>query len=425
LTRVTVSRRPDRPSRRVPAAALALFALSLALKIAGILVLARTGDGLPLAADTRTVYRPMALGLLGGDGYRLAGDARDATRIPPLTPMFLAVLYLFLGTDPPGLALGVVGAVLRAATTTLVYLLGRRLLGHEAAVVAALLHAVDPWEAVWAAVLLKDSLALLLFVAATLTLQAALDRPSWKRALGAGGMLGMACLARYAALGFVAVALLACLLWVCRGRLEPRAGARVAAGLGAGLLLALGPWLAHNRIVLGEIAISTHFAGRSFYVGNAPGAEATGSGYAGDALPDPALIRAVARSGGTVREGEWRLFQGALRPLGERPGRVIDLLRAKLVNMWRPTYRGASSRNLVLLGVPYVAFMALALAGLALCLPRRVGLVVPYGAVAYHLAAALVFYSEIRQRQFLMPFLALFAGCCLLHLARRDSRERA
>ena len=413
----------DRPLRR-SYATLAVFGLSLTVKVVGLLVAARAWDGLPMATDARAVYRQMALGLLGGHGYELAGDARDATRIPPLTPLLLAGLYAFIGTDPPALALAVVAAVLRAATTALVYLLGCRLLGHPVAVAAALLHAVDPWEVLWTTVLLKDSLALLLFVAATLAFQSALDGPTWARALRAGGMLGMACLARYATLGFAAVALLACLSWVRAGRLKPRAGVRVAAGLLGGLLLALGPWLVHNWMVLGEIAISTHFVGRSFYVGNAPGAERSGSGYAGDVLPDPALIREVERSGDTLREGEWRLLRGTLEPLRQRPGRAIDLLVSKLVNMWRPTFRRASSRNLVLLGAPYALFMALAVLGLVLCLPRRLVLVVPYAAVAYYVAAALVFYSEIRQRQFLMPFLALFAGFSLLRLARTERAER-
>ena len=58
-------------------------------------------------------------------------------------------------------------------------------------------------------------------------------------------------------------------------------------------------------------------------------------------------------------------------------------------------------------------FMGLALLGLGLCFPRRLELVVPYAAVVYYLTAALVFYSEIRQRQFLCPSWPSSQGCSL------------
>ena len=390
-----------------------LFSLSLTAKLVAIALTAVVWGRVPLAEDTSSVYRPLALALLGGDGYVLAGDVRDASRIPPLTPLLLAGVYALFGPGVSATGLAVTGALLRALTTVLVYGLGVRLLGPSVAVVAALLHALDPWEATWVW-LLKDSLAVFLFMAAAVEIQAALDRPDWRRSLGGGALLGLATLSRYVAMGFAIPVLVVIGLRARAGRLTVREGGRLTLGLLAGLALTLAPWLVRNRIVLGETALSTHFAGRHFYVGNGPGAERSGSGYAGDALPPSGLIREVERSAHSVRESEWRLLRGGLVPLWEQPSRVLVLARSKLVNMWRPTYRDASRRGWVLLGLPYLLVMALALVGLGLAVRRRLDLAIPYAAVSYYLAASLVFYAEIRQRQFLTPFLVLFAGMAVV-----------
>jgi hypothetical protein len=69
--------------------------------------------------------------------------------------------------------------------------------------------------------------------------------------------------------------------------------------------------------------------------------------------------------------------------------------------------------------VPYIVFMSLALAGGFWCRDRLGDLIVPCLALGYFLSTSLIFYAEIRQRQYLVPFLALFAGVALLNVVSR------
>src|SRR5262249_60169307 len=112
------------------------------------------------------VYSPLALSVLQGAGYVLAGDARDESRVPPAFPLYLAAVYRVFGTDVRPFILSILNSVFRALTTLLVYLLAGALLDSRAAVAAGLIHAVDPWEVLWAVVVLKDSVTLVLFMAA-------------------------------------------------------------------------------------------------------------------------------------------------------------------------------------------------------------------------------------------------------------------
>ena len=389
-----------------------LFLLSFAFKVAGVGYLTATHGSELDPPDTRNLYAPLAHGLLAGEGYHLAGDYRDATRVPPVFPLYLAAVHGLLGSDVPALGIGILNSVFRGWTTLLVYLLGRRLFGEETGLAAGLLHACDPWEAFWAAFPLKESLAVFLFVLTVWWLLRTLDHPSWARGFLAGAGLGVASLARYATLGFYPFAVMLLAGRVHRSGLTLGAATRLAAIFTLGTLASLCPWLARNQRLFGEPVISTHLAGRYFYVANGPGVVQAPdtSGYSGRALPDAAFIREMERSAEGPAAREWAFFRQTIRHLAIDPAAVAALLRTKLVNQWRPTFEGASLANQVVLGGSYAAFMMLSIAGLALSWKRRSGLALPLAVVAFYLLTHLLFFAEIRYRQYLTPFLALFAG---------------
>src|SRR5437867_5039578 len=102
-----------------------------------------------LPDDTRSVYLPIARSLPAGLGYRLDGDAVEASRIAPLLPLWLSLLMRVCGGDMPVWLIGLFNAAFRAAACVLLYRLTRRYFGERAARAAALLYLIDPWEWLW------------------------------------------------------------------------------------------------------------------------------------------------------------------------------------------------------------------------------------------------------------------------------------
>ncbi len=243
-----------------------LFTLSLALKLLGVAYMNIYLHWNLVAPDTRGSYQPLAEHLLQGQGYQVDGDYLDATRVAPLFPVYLASVYGLFGMDVPTWWLGVLNALFRAATTVLVYLISKRYFGAMVGVMAALLHACDPWEMFWVAFVLKESLAVFWFTLAIWWAVRMFDNPSWQRGALAGVALGLASLTRYASLGYYPW-VLGLIGWrTCRRFLAPSLGLRLAAVVTAGLLVVLAPWVVRNYGVSGEPLISSHFAGLFIFI---------------------------------------------------------------------------------------------------------------------------------------------------------------
>lgn len=398
-----------------------LFALPLTLKLLGITYMNTYLNWNLVAPDTRGSYQPLAEHLLQGHGYEVDGDYLDATRVAPLFPLYLASVYGLFRMDVPIWWLGVLNALFRAATTALVYLISKRCFGAMAGVTAALLHACDPWEMFWVAFVLKESLAVFLLTLAVWWVVRMFDSPSWQRGILAGVALGLASLTRYASLGYYPW-VLGLIGWrAYRRLLAPSLGLRLAAVVTAGLLAVLAPWVVRNYSVSGEPLISSHFAGLYFYLSNGPGVEQAPDtwGYSGQTLPDPGPIAHVKRAYDRLNTREWMLFRQGLRHLIFHPDHALTIFSGRFYNMWRPTFENASYKNFLVLGMPYCALLLLALIGLALALKKRAELSVLYATLAFFLFLHLFFWSEIRYRQYITPFLAVFAGYPLGLLAQR------
>ncbi len=380
------------------------------------------------ASDTRGIYYPIAQTLAAGDGYRLLESHYTATRVAPLFPVWLAFWVSLCGGPPPLWLSGCCNAVFRATAALLAFRICERYFGRRAAGGAAFLYLVDPWEALWVGYVLKESLALPLFLLGIWMLSRMLDRPVPPQAFLAGAAIGLATLARYPNGSLWLSALLIV------GHLSRRAGGSVTSRLRqagvlagcvtAGMLLSLSPWLIRNWRVTGYPVLSTEFIGRYFYTSNQLGKVHETGGYADGQGLDFDLIMATERKR-QVLESETSMLALTLKGLARRPTDFLLRIGAKLVNMWRPTFGVASLRNSLMLGAPYVLLMALSLAGMWIARQQRLPcapIIVPLMVL---FLIHLVFWAEIRNRQYLTPLLYCFGGLFLAQYRGIASRQPA
>src|SRR5262245_1352389 len=414
----------DRPGLTISrsAALTLLFALSLTVKLAGVAYMNRNLGWNLVAPDARDSYVPLAKDLAQGKGYQLEGNHPAATKLAPGYPVFLAAVYRIGGFDVPTWVFGVLNAVMRAATTLLVFALAARAFGERAGAVAALIHAVDPWEAFWTAFVLKESLAVLLAIAAIYLSVRSLEQPTWVRGTFAGAAIGLASLTRFATLGlfFMLLALLA--VGATRGSIPGRSALRLAAAATVGVVLALSPWLARSMSLFGGPFLYTQ-AGSYFFVSNGPGAERAPDtqGYSGLSTGDLKNAPAVHRRKRPYAAREAELARLTFTHVATHPLVFARLVAARVVKLWRPTFAGSSWSNLIVLGLPYCVMLAAAIAGLAMGIrhPPSPAQEVLYWTVGFYVLLHAMFWSEIRYRQYVTPLLSAFAGYAAVALYDR------
>ena len=237
---------------------LALLALlGLAARLAYVLLVQRgtevTGDGFQYSLYAQLVA--------GGFGYVqpfpriLEGASIPSADKPPLYPLLLAIPAKlgFGSADAFRVASCLMGSALVVATG----LLGRRVAGERAGLVAAAIAALYPSLVVLDGAVRAESLYAPLIAFSLLLAYRLRDRPSPWRAAAWGGLIGLAALTRSEALALLG--LLVPLLWPLRA--SPRRAVALAVTAVLACLVPVGPWVVRNWSTFGRPALSTNEGG--------------------------------------------------------------------------------------------------------------------------------------------------------------------
>lgn len=386
-------------ARRFTIGLVALVLLGLGARLAYALVVA-PDESVP--GDT-FFYHQAALNLADGKGYTIAGllpgPAQPTSAHPPLFPLYLAA-FAKLGLTSLA-SQRVLTCLLGAVAVALAGLLGRRVAGPTAGLVAAGVAALYPPLVMLDGTVLADSLYLPLVAGTVLLGYRLLDRPTAGRAAALGAAIGLAALTRPEAI-LLLLLLVAPLAWVLRSRSRPLVLVGAAAVATA---LVLAPWLGRNLVVQdrfpllstnGSLTAASVYCDEAFY-----GADT------GFVAHQCALRSACLRIRDEVPQSEC-FSREARAYLRHHLGRLPVVVAARVARAWQLfrvekdlDYQGVwgRQRDLATAGlVVYGALLALAAGGLLLLRRRRVPvlpLVAPLLLVV--VAAALTFgFSRYR-----------------------------
>ncbi len=348
----------------------------------------------------------------------------------PLYPYLLAAVYSVFGRN---LALVyVLQALLSSLCCFAMYGIARRGLGDaRTGLLAAFLWATFKVDFFYNAQLLKASVAVVLVVLVLWLLLVSRDRMSLFAAAGAGLSLGLLLLMRGNML-LVAPLLLIWLAYVLVKQHKKRAAPVLALAL---VFIALPPGITaiRNRVVTGEILVTTAQGGPNFYMGNFQGNK-WGTGV------DPPFAQrypgvesedfekeAERRTGRDLSSSEtsrfW--FKETMREIKADAGLFVVRLGRKAlltINRFELTdnlgYDFFAEHYSVLLKLPLPGFWLAApfgIAGLVLALYQRKGGLLAVFAGGYALTL-LVFYVLSRYRLLLAPALLVFSAYGLVSL---------
>jgi 4-amino-4-deoxy-L-arabinose transferase-like glycosyltransferase len=425
------------------AVGLGLIALvALAARLVYGLAIAPT---LPARGDT-LLYHYLANGLADGTGYirpfspLLAGHPEPTAAYPPLYPLYLSVFSL-VGLDSLE-AHRAVSCLLGPIAVVLIGLLGRRVAGERAGLIAAALAAVYPQLVMVDGTVITEAIYAPLIAAILLLVYRVLDRPTAWWAAGLGAAVGLATLARSEAILLVVLLVVpACWAAVRRHGPPEHRLRRAAPLLGAALaatVLVLVPWAVRNEITLGTPTLLTSNSGH------------TAAATVCDATFDPSspdlgfahhACALVGRCASIADEGAQAACQrdAAWRYIGDHLGEVPLVVAARVGRVWEVYrydddlgYGELWSRSIPVAKaglVMYVLLVLLAIPGLVRLRRRRVPfwpLLMP--AVLVTISAAITFGFSRYRLAAEIPLLVLAAvgaeasGQWLA--ARRASRAR-
>ncbi len=423
---------------------LGLVALTLLVRV-GVLLL--VPDALSADPDG---YRCLAGNLLrhGTFGHEQAPTAYR----PPLYPLML-VPCAAMG-PASRVAIGALHVLLGLATVVLVFRLARRLELGRYAVVAAVLVAYDPILLAQSTLVMTETLATFLIVAALVCLTAVSERPTAVRAAAAGVVSAAAALCRPGLLLWTFAAAL--LLPVSIGPTEQRSRrVSVFGSFAIAAAVVLVPWVVRNQIQFGRPILTTTHGGYTLLLGNNPWFyEYLRSGRPGSVWDADELHRTRTVPADELRD-ELRAdradYAEACRNIRREPGmfcysclvrvgRLWQLLPHQTVTMTIPSNESPLHRLArYAVGLWYLVELSLAAVGVWAVWPKKgPGLIcakhppgrsgklnlVPFSAWATLLAGCVtaihVFYwANMRMRAPLMPVVALAAAAGLAWLIAR------
>jgi 4-amino-4-deoxy-L-arabinose transferase-like glycosyltransferase len=348
------------------------------------------------------VYWHLAESLASGEGLRDEFGYR-ATYMP-LYPAFLAPFTKL----PNGLLYArLLQAFIGAAAVLPVYLIALAIAGRRAAVLAALLTALDPFLAFGMShlILTETIFTTLLYIAMWLTWP---SRPNESTATPSHPLIGGAAWAaaiytRPSVAGFIPVWLLV-RSW--RGR--PRYQTVLhSAGIAVYVLIFLFPWAVRNRMLLGEWCWLTTRDGISLYDGLGPNANG-GSNLA--------LTKTMPAAQG-LSELEWdRYFRDkAWRAAADHPMRVLRLAGVKFLRTWSLVPNEPNSRTplkMIVSLIWMIGVLVLAVVGAIRwrCPSTAILLLLP---ALYFTALHMIVVGSVRYRVPVMPALYILAGLAL------------
>jgi 4-amino-4-deoxy-L-arabinose transferase-like glycosyltransferase len=262
-----------------------LFALAVISKLVFLYAFVASPQLLFYDPDSEGYYN-LAVNLVDRGIFSRSGEPPllpDNTRTP-LYPFFLAGLFVVFGKSLAAVAVAQI--VISGATVALVYLLGRRLYGHHAAVVGAVLFGIDLSGIVYAHALLTETLFTFFLFAAVVVLAGALRRLDGRLVAGAGLLAGLASLTRPVAFYFFLPAIF--LLLLSAGR-HWRRGLVASTIFVAAFAITLAPWFVRNYRVFG-VANFSGIQGVNMLLINAAYLEADRLGLSVEEV-EPALER--------------------------------------------------------------------------------------------------------------------------------------
>jgi 4-amino-4-deoxy-L-arabinose transferase-like glycosyltransferase len=394
-----------------------IVAAGVALRVAHTMLVAPWPPGF---FNDEAYYQAMAELVARGEGFVRPGEflgegvSIPTAERPPLYPVVLAGLVeLGAGGEDP---MRLLGALTGGATVAVLGLLGRRLAGLRAGLVAAGLAAVYPTLIAADGALMTESLYGMLAAVALLVAQRVLDEPGIRDAAVLGAVVGLGALTRGEALILLPLLLLPLL--------RRPGGLRAAAVACLAFVVVLTPWTIRNWSAFDRPVLVATEGGQTIAGANC---EATYNGHLMGSW-QVSCVRLSGHENEAVDNNE-AAREGIDYAL-DHAERVPLVLAARVARTWGVFWPGQVPEGradwVVYLGVGmYALLLPLAAYGLVTLRGRGVAVAVVATPLVVVTLASLLSYGSVRFRHTAELALVVLAAVAIDRLWRRRTGEPA
>lgn len=401
-----------------------VFIVALAVRLIYVFQIRQTPFFETLGLDAK-FYDAWARRIASGTGER------EAFFMSPLYPYFLAAIYRLLGRDL--LLVRVIQALIGSGTATLAFVIGHRVFGRSAGLIAGFVVALYGALIFYDGSILITPLLVLLNALCLYLLIRADDRGTPWLYAAAGLSLGLAGIGKATALAFAPVAA----AWIWFAWKRANAGrVRAVALFALGVALIVVPVTVRNLAVSGDFVLVTSNGGLNFYIGNS---EISTGGYVkpegldivsdpdGELIAEGALGRELKPSEvssywyGRARSYIGSDYRGWMRLLVRKLSFAMSSYELPQLENY---YFQKRYSGLLTLPLPAFALIApLGIVGIALAWRRRQARLLALFFATY-MATVVAFFVVARYRLPAVPVLAVGSGFAVLEIVRLV-RERA
>lgn len=384
-------------------------------------------------------YRRLARNLLGQGVF--GDEDRPTAYRPPLYPLLLVPCMAMeeVGQlDLSYFAIRLLHVVLGVGTVAATLWLGARWKLGRWSLLAALLVACDPILINQSLVVMTETLATCLAALSLVAITRFDERPSVVRAAAVGCCLGLAALCRPTFLPWAALVVL-CEAW----RLPAWSGkVKYGGTLLAALTTTLAPWAVRNQLQFGRPIITTTHGGYTLLLGNNESFyRFLKTAKPGEVWQSTSLDEFDEEGGEGVLnilawnselEADTSLYDWALGAIRDQPRMFLYASLIRLTRLWGLLPRqveGAGRSNALRYATAawYLAEFILAAAGLVVLRTRVLRSPWVWGLLlaAVFTAVHAVYWTDMRMRAPLVPFIALLAAAGAAAAAERFRRRKA
>lgn len=360
-------------------------------------------------------YHSFAISILERGGLEFQGKPSAARE--PGYPVFLAALYSVAGSSYS--VVWAAQSFLGAAMVWLAFFLGRRVFSRNVAWLVAILCAFYPQFIYYSASPERETLQVLLLLAAVTALVEACRKPSYARFAGTGALWALCPLVNTTLLAAGLASALGA--WLMLRRRRKDAPRRVALHLAVFLgLYAL--WPIRNYVVFQRFIPGVTFGGAHLYVSLIVPNEAAGTPEEARYIEADPVMRGAEDLPEDVKDRYF--YRAAVRKVARHPMRFVGVMLGSLVKLWRlyPYQRDYGVNYRVVKAVALFSdgwLIPLGLVGLILA-GRRFPETDLFNLILFSSTLAyMVFWAIIRYRLPLMPYVLLYAAYALERAAQR------
>lgn len=403
------------------------FVTALILRLAHILEVSKT----------RSFYEELVIDAKSYDtwGWAIAGGDIIGSGVfyqDPLYPYFLGLIYSIFGHNLSSVL--IIQAIIGAASTVLVFLIGSRTLNKPVGLIAAALWAFHPPIIFYEGLIMKEGLVVFLILITIYFLVIAGQLKKSKYWCFSGITLGLTALARGNILLFVPFVV----LWQVLE--DKKAFWKSSFALLISIFAVLIPVAIRNKVVGGEFVLTTSQAGANFYWGN-------NENSSGTLLTSPAFVRsrppyekedfaneAMRLSGRAMRDTEisrfW--FKKGIEFIIKKPKQYFRLQYQKLQLLFNDTeisdnyqyyYYRKFSTLLKYSPISFGLICSFGLLGMVLSVRNWRRLLPLNLFVISYCLSLILFIISTRYRLPVVPFLSIFAAITLQWIWKKLSTK--